>query len=78
MDSKFHKNLAFYTAKFAERQAEQDIFDTEFGIEKIDLAIAAAMAKYERRLSPRVSWESQKERFKYELELQRYSAAIGE
>jgi len=78
MDSQFHKDLAFYTAALAKIQAEQDEFDTEFRIERVDLAIAAAMAKYERRLSPRVSWESQKERFKYELELKRYSAAIGE
>ena len=74
-DPKFARDLAFYTVKFSERQAESDALNAELGFPRVDLAYAEAVKR--ARLRTVVSFADQKQRFIAELALKRFSRAIG-
>lgn len=77
MTDQFNREYAYYKVKFAERQAENDAFNDDFGFPRVDLAHAEATKRAKARAMPRYTWAEQQERFKQSLAADRYRKAVG-
>ena len=75
MTPEFQRDYAYYTAKLAAQQAEQDAFDAEFGIPRTDLAYAKAMERAQQRAMPRS--EDMLRSFRESVTRRNYARAIG-
>lgn len=75
MTPEFQRDYAYYTALYADQQAEQDAFDAEFDLPRTDLAYAMAMERAKLRAMPRS--EDMLRSFRESVARRNYAKAIG-
>ena len=74
---RFQSEYEYYRTALVSAQASESAYAEFWGSKPVDLAYAKAMERAALRAAPKLTWGQQKERFKQELELRKYSAAIS-